>query len=162
MDQNIKNSILIQASPGYIWDMLTNDSALLEGMTSVSDWHRGSANDYYLNINQSRLRIWKGSVTEAIEPYFLEQKVFSNLWNIPDVPENYLTTQYIICPVDDCTMLTVIQKDFKPAPKGDRRYLSALNWWRYILPKIQVLAEKANPSNNNSLDQLGGFARQLC
>jgi len=143
MNQQITNSILIKASPNVIWDTITRDSVLVEDLTSISDWHRGSANDYYLNVNQSRLRIWKGKVTEAIAPYYLEQKVFSNLWNIADVPENYLTTQYIVCPANDSTMLTIIQKDFTPVAHGEQRYLSAVNWWKFIMPKIKSLAEKS-------------------
>ncbi len=146
MNSEINNSILIKATPGKIWDMITHDSVLTEELTSISDWHRGSVNDYYLNVNQSRLRIWKGKVTEAIEPYFLEQQVFSNLWHIPDVPENYLTTQYIVCPVKGNTLLTIIQKNFKAVAHGEERYLSALNWWKFILPKIKSLAEKKTGS----------------
>ncbi len=146
MNQQITNSILIKAAPNVIWDTITRDSVLVEDLTSISDWHRGSANDYYLNVEKSRLRIWKGKVTEAIAPYYLEQKVFSNLWNIPDVPENYLTTQYIVCPANDSTMLTIIQKDFAPVAHGEQRYLSAVNWWKFIMPKIKSIAEKSLPA----------------
>lgn len=146
MNQQITNSILIKATPSVIWDTITHDSVLVEDLTSISDWNRGSANDYYLNVNQSRLRIWKGKVTESIAPYYLEQKVFSNLWNIADVPENYLTTQYIVCPANDSTMLTIIQKDFTPVAHGEQRYLSAVNWWKFLMPKIKSKAEKSLPA----------------
>jgi len=143
MEQQITNSIQINAPANAIWDAITHDNVLTEDLTQVSDWHRGSANDYYLKVNHSRLRIWKGNVTEAIEPYYLEQKVFSNLWNIADVPENYLTTQYIVCPVnDESAVLTIIQKDFNYTNHGEERYLSARNWWKFMMPKIKNIAEK--------------------
>ena len=145
MNQQIINSILIKATPKEIWEALTNDTMIrlyLEDLTTTCDWHRGSMNDYYLIINKSRLRIWKGEVIEAIEPYYLEQKVLSTLWKIEDKPENYLTTQYIICPVGDYTQLSVIQKNFFAIQDGEQRYQSSVNYWKFILPKIKDTVEK--------------------
>lgn len=133
-------SIMINASPGRVWDALTNPEIIrqyLWGTEAVSDWQVGGPITYR--------GTWKGQPYEdrgtilALEPErLLVTTYLSSMAGLPDAPENYNKITYALSPVGNGTRLTVIQDN---VPTDEARAQSEDNW-RQVLDALKGLLEK--------------------
>jgi uncharacterized protein YndB with AHSA1/START domain len=144
MEKEIRLTVHLDAAPEAVWDTLTNPAKIAQymyGATARTDWQPGSPVHYYFSQNGQEMLVVKGEVTRAEAPHYLEHTLFPTTWQLPDVPENYLTAVYQLTPTIDGTDLTVIQQGFSTVAEGEKRYNDALNGWSDILPKIAAVAE---------------------
>jgi uncharacterized protein YndB with AHSA1/START domain len=145
MEKEIRLTVHVNAAPEAVWDALTNPAKIAQymyGAIARTDWQPSSPVHYYFSQNGQEILVVKGEVTRAEAPRCLEHTLFPTTWQLPDLPENYLTAVYQLTPAADGTHLTVIQHDFSRVAEGEKRYNDAASGWTEILPKIVAVAEK--------------------
>jgi uncharacterized protein YndB with AHSA1/START domain len=145
MEKEIRLTVHVNAAPEAVWDALTNPAKIAQymyGAIARTDWQPGSSVHYYFSQKGQEMLVVKGEVTRAEAPRYLEHTLFPTTWQLPDLPENYLTAVYQLTPAADGTHLTVIQHDFSRVAEGEKRYNDAANGWTEILPKIVAVAER--------------------
>ena len=144
MGKEIRITLHIDATPVAVWDTLTNPVKIAQymyGAIAHSDWQPGSTIHYYFSQDGREILVVKGEVILSKEHRYLEHTLFPTTWNLPDIPENYLSAVYKLTPAGDGTDLTVMQSDFSRVAEGERRYHGAIKVWGEILPKIAATAE---------------------
>lgn len=144
MKDKFRKSVHIKASPERVWDTLVNPEKIKEymfGSITRSDWKPGSPVEFYLRKENQEKLVVKGHVIKATPPIYLEHTLFPALSEIKDVPENYLNVVYKIEPEEKGSVLTIIQKGFSTAEKGNERYNDTVKGWEMALPKLITVAE---------------------
>lgn len=144
----VTNSIIIEATPQRIWDVLTNPAETKKymfGCETVSDWQVGSELLWRALYEGKDTVFVKGIIIRIDAPVILEYSVIDPNSGIADIPENYVNVTYALEPAGNNTVLTVTQGDFSRVADGQRRYEETLNngeGWHPILVQIKGIAEE--------------------
>ncbi len=141
MPQNLTatKSIAIAASPGRVWEALTDPAQVQQymwGSEVVSDWQQGSPL-IYRGVWEGKPFEDKGTILEIDPPRLLRTNYFSPLSGKPDVPENYAEVTYALRPEGDGTVLTVTQGSIADEAAKAK---SEANWGM-VLEAIKKLIE---------------------
>ena len=145
MENELKKSILLNAEPDAVWDMLTNPDKIEQymfGSRINTDWQPGSKVDFYMPKAGQEIIVVTGEVIRSDQPRLLEHTLFPVGSTMEDIPENYLTVTYELLPVDGGTELTVSQRDFSSVAQGEKRYQDSQNGWKLVLPKMKEIVEQ--------------------
>lgn len=148
--QYVTNTIVIEASPEKVWEILTapdQTKKYMFGCETVSDWKVGSPLLWQAFYEGKDTVFVKGFVLEINPPVKLEYSVIDPLGTIPDLPENYLNVTYALEGAGEKTVLTVSQGDFSTVADGQKRYEETLNGgegWNPILIQIKAIAEETD------------------
>ncbi len=147
----IVNSILIDAQPAAIWNVLTNPEQTKKymfGCETVSDWQKGSDLFWQMSYEGKDIIAVKGTITSIETDKMLAYTVIDpNNQAIADIPENYLMVTYCITKENECQLLTVTQGNYATVADGEKRYNEAYNngqGWMPILNEIKKIAECGN------------------
>jgi uncharacterized protein YndB with AHSA1/START domain len=144
----VQNSISIHAPAAKVWDALVNPAQTKKymfGCETVSNWKPGSSLLWKGVYEGKEMVFVKGNIV-AIRPgaYLSYTVIDPNSASIPDIPENYLTVEYILEEQDGNTLLTARQGDFSTVAEGEKRYNETYNGgegWSPILVQIKALVE---------------------
>jgi uncharacterized protein YndB with AHSA1/START domain len=145
MQNEIQRSILINATAWQVWNMLTqaeNIRQYMFGAITKSNWHPGSAIEYYFVQGDAETLAVKGTINRIEAPSYLEYTLFPTNWNLPDTPSNYLTVSYQIQLKGEQTELSILQTGFMKVAEGEIRYNDSIEGWKTILPYMKEIAEK--------------------
>jgi uncharacterized protein YndB with AHSA1/START domain len=149
MDQPliVKNSIVVRASAGKVWDALTNPVQTMKymfGCQALSEWKQGSPLLWKGNFNGVELIAVKGAIVKIQPGKYLEYTTIDPNSPIPDLPENYLTVTYELAEEQGQTQLTVSQGDYSRVAEGNKRYQDTMDGggWSTILEAIRKLVEE--------------------
>lgn len=134
-------SIVINATPGKVWNTLTNPSLIsqyLFGATTITDWQPGSDILFKINFENTEF-IDKGHVIENIQNETLEYRYWSGFCGLEDQPENYSIVSYKIEKIEnDQCKLTWTQTGFVDEQSRTSSENSLVN----ILAQIKSIAER--------------------
>jgi len=143
----IKNSIVINALIGEVWDALINPEQTQKymfGCAAISDWKTGSALLWKGNYEGKEMVFVKGIILDIQPHRILKYTVIDPNSSMPDIPENYLNVTYELADQAGKTCLTVSQDGFENAAEGEKRYKDVYNngeGWNPILIEIKKLLE---------------------
>lgn len=140
----IRKTIDVDAPLEALWRVLTDNIFIPQymfGCVAETDWKPGSPL-LWRGIADGKLYV-KGHVTANDAPHRLVYTIIDpNNPEIADVPENYLTMQYVLRPRGNGSTLEMIQGDYATVANGQERYRHTLNADDGILQAIRKLAEE--------------------
>ncbi len=146
----IRNEILINAPASVVWDVLVNPQQTKKymfGCETVSSWNVGDELLWRGEYEGVQMVFVKGFIQEIVPAQLLVYTVIDpNNPAILDVPENYLTVNYLLSEENGTTTLTVTQKGFETVAEGEKRYADSYNngeGWNPILVQIKAIAENS-------------------
>lgn len=134
-----RQSIFIRASPGAVWDALTDPEKIrqyLFGTEAISDWETGSP-VRWRGTYEGKSYEDKGVVLRSEPGKLLETTYWSSMSGLADRPENYKVVRYDLIPNRDGTLVTVTQ-DNNLTEEG--RVHSEGNW-KLVLEGLKALLE---------------------
>jgi uncharacterized protein YndB with AHSA1/START domain len=144
----VKNNITIHAPAEKVWDALVNPEQTKKymfGCETVSDWKAGSPLTWKMIHEGKEFIPVKGTIVDIQPGKYLAYTVIDpNNPEVPDVPENYLTVEYLLQENNGETMLTVTQGDYSKVADGEKRYKETYNngeGWNPILVEIKKILE---------------------
>jgi len=144
----VKNSITINAAPAIVWDVLTDPEQTKKymfGCETVSDWKQGSTL-LWKGVHEGEETIFvKGYILEIVPKRLLKYSVIDPNAAYADLPENYLSVEYLLENKNGATLLTVIQDGFEDAAEGEKRFRDSYNngkGWNPILTQVKAIAEE--------------------
>lgn len=155
-EQYVTNSIIIEAAPARVWDVLTKPEETKKymfGCETVSDWKVGSQLLWQAFYEGKDTVFVKGAILQIEPLHILEYSVIDPNSDIADVPENYVNVTYSLEEVAGQTVLTVKQGDFSKVADGQRRYEETLNngeGWNPILVQIKAIAEETKSTEQQT------------
>ncbi len=143
-----RQAIQINASPADVWNALINSDKTRQymfGCNVISDWQigspvtwRGAADDVAYVVGHLKI----------FQPYTeLAFTVFDPSGKYADIPENYLTTHYILEELEGGTKLSVSQGDYSKVDNGTERYKHNSSW-ETVLQEMKSLLERENSSRS--------------
>ncbi len=144
----VRSSIAINAGAAKIWDVLTNPEQTKKymfGCETVSDWQQGSSLLWRGTYEGKEMIFVKGYILEIVPNRLLKYSVIDPNAAYPDVPENYLSVEYILEQQKGAIVLSVIQDGFEGAAEGRKRFEETYNngeGWKPILVQIKKVAEE--------------------
>jgi uncharacterized protein YndB with AHSA1/START domain len=144
----VRSSIAINAGAAKIWDVLTNPEQTKKymfGCETVSDWEQGSSLLWKGTYEGKEMIFVKGYILEIVPNRLLKYSVIDPNAPYPDVPENYLSVEYILEQRKDAIVLSVIQDGFEGAAEGRKRFEETYNngeGWKPMLVQIKAVAEE--------------------
>lgn len=145
MALEIRKSIEVNASVETLWRVLTDNAFIPQymfGCIAETDWQPGSPL-LWRGAADGKLYV-KGAIVKNESPHRLDYTIIDpNNPAVPDIPENYLTMQYILRPRGNACTLEIIQGDYATVANGQERYQHTVNANNEILPAIKKLAEVA-------------------
>jgi uncharacterized protein YndB with AHSA1/START domain len=134
-----KASIAIEASGADVWDALVNPAsakAYFFGAEVRSDWREGSPITFTGEFNGNSYRE-KGTILRCQPPKLLQYSHWSDLEQLPDLPENYRTWTFHIESEDRGVILAVTEDNI---PDDTKRARSD-EFWAGALSTIKGLVE---------------------
>ena len=145
----IRNTIMIDASPAEVWDVLTNPmqtKKYMFGCEPVSSWKLADPLLWKGIFDGREVVAVKGNILDIQKYQSLAYSVFDPNSPIEDIPENYTVVTYCLSASNGTTELVVTQGDFSKVADGEMRYAEATGagGWGPLLQQIKDLAE--NPS----------------
>jgi uncharacterized protein YndB with AHSA1/START domain len=144
----VRSSIAINAGAAKIWDVLTNPEQTKKymfGCETVSDWEQGSSLLWKGTYEGKEMVFVKGYILEIVPNRLLKYSVIDPNAAYPDIPENYLSVEYILEQQNGAIVLSVIQDGFEGAAEGRKRFEETYNngeGWKPILVQIKKVAEE--------------------
>lgn len=144
----LASSILINATPARVWDVLVNPGQTVKymfGCVPETDWKPGSPLLWRGKFDGIEMIAVKGTVTEIRpETYLAYTAIDPNDPKIPDIPENYITITYTLTPSNGHTTLSVTQGDYSKVAEGEKRYQHSVadGGWDPLLEQIRQIAEE--------------------
>lgn len=133
-------SIVIDASPTKIWEVLTTPSIIkkwLFGTDVHTDWQEGSAITY-TGVWEGKPYEDKGKIIKIEPEKYLLTSYLSVFSGLEDVPENYQNVAYVLEPQSDGKVkLTITQDNIKTEEARDH---STKNW-QMVLESLKKEAE---------------------
>jgi uncharacterized protein YndB with AHSA1/START domain len=144
----IKNEVLIKASPERVWKILTDAAETKKymfGCEPVSEWTPGSELLWRGEYEGKPMVFVKGKIVTIEPAKTLVYTVFDpNRTDMEDTEANYLRVEYALEKQGDDTLLKVTQGDYSTVARGEERYKEAANnglGWQPILDLIRAQAE---------------------
>jgi uncharacterized protein YndB with AHSA1/START domain len=118
MEKNLycEKSVLIRATAGEIWNILTNPEKIplfMFGSQVDTDWQPGSPVSFFRNSNGTRY-VDKGNIIDYKKEKVLQFSYWSSQEGYEDVPENYSVITYSIQPIKDDTCELTYRRDKIP------------------------------------------------
>ncbi len=143
----IENSIMIDASPAKVWDVLVNPlqtKKYMFGCETVSDWKVGSELLWKGVFDGVELVAVKGHIASIKPEQVLAYTTIDPNSATPDKPENYTTVMYVLKEHRGSTELTITQGDYSKVADGEKRYNDSIagGGWSSILEEIKKIAEE--------------------
>ncbi|MGO4679128.1 SRPBCC domain-containing protein [Microbacterium sp. 2MCAF23] len=138
-DQVATSSIMIDASPDRVWEVLTDPDAVREfmfGTTVVTDWTVG-APIRWQGEWEGRAYEDKGVILEAEPGRRLVCTHFSPLTGKPDIPENYHTLTWTIA--GDGPVEFTLSQDNNP---DEAAALHSKRMWDSLVRAMKDIAER--------------------
>lgn len=135
-----KTSIVINAPVANVWDSLVNPDMAKQyfwGATISSDWQVGSPITFRGEFNGNQYEE-KGEILQFQPERLLQYSHWSNLEDLPDVPENYRNWTFSLAKEGAAVSLTVTEDNI-PTEKQKER---SDEFWAGVLKTIQQLLEK--------------------
>ena len=118
IDSEVRYCIEIGATPGTVWDALTNPDSIKRWMFDtelevVSDRQLGRPIVFRGELNGSRFEN-HGTIRAFVPETVFEYDYWSTLSRskVPDRPENYTTVRFELAKMDRGTMLTLLLSGF--------------------------------------------------
>lgn len=142
----IRKSVEVGAPVETLWRVLTDNAFIQQymfGCIADTDWKPGSPL-LWKGVADGKVYV-KGHVVSVAAPHRLVYTIIDpNNPAIPDLPENYLTMEYVLQPKgSDRCALEIIQGDFATVANGQERYQHSQDPDNTILVAIKKLAEEA-------------------
>jgi uncharacterized protein YndB with AHSA1/START domain len=143
----ISNTIVINATPEKVWDILTNPQQTKKymfGCETVSSWTEGSELLWRGRYEGKEMVFVKGNIIKITPESLLVYTTIDPNSKIDDHADNYLTVTYELTANGSTTTLVVTQGDYAKVAEGERRYNEGLNGgegWNPILRQIKEIAE---------------------
>ena len=139
-DLVISKSIDINSSPRQVWDVLVNPEKIEQyftGAQTITDWQVGSEIIFVHRYEGKEFKN-KGVILNYDPHNFLAYTYWTAFSNTEDKPENYTKITYTLTPVDNRTILSFTQTNFK-----NLEWYNGLKiGWDVVLRKIKELAEE--------------------
>lgn len=145
MENQIKESVHINASAEKVWDTLINPDKSQQYMFNtriLSNWKVGST-VVYEGEWEGRKMVFVNGVVLAYEPYTLLKITLFDTTSptLKDIPENHLHLSFILTPENGGTRLDMLNEGFERVDEGERRYNDASNGGDQILLALKAVAE---------------------
>lgn len=137
-----KKSIQINAPIDKVWDALVNPEITKQymfGCEALSDWKPGS--ELIWKGEKDGIIYVKGNIKKIEPKSILSYTVFDPSGPYKDVPENYLTSEYVLTHENGITTLDTIQGDFAKVEDGRKRFEDSQAGWDMVLQSIKKLLE---------------------
>jgi uncharacterized protein YndB with AHSA1/START domain len=132
-------SIAIEASSADVWDALVNPAiarAYFFGATVRSDWKEGSPITFTGEFNGNSYHE-KGTILQCRPETLLQYSHWSDLEQLPDVPENYRNWTFRIEPKNAGVVLSVTEDNIPDEGKRAR----SDEFWSGVLSTIKGIVE---------------------
>ena len=144
MENSFKSIRLINASPKAVWQALTDSNIVKQYMFGAiieSNWEIGSSITFYIEKDGKRMDAVYG-IIEKLEPTSIfRHTLYPPNAAYPNTPENHIYVEYTLKENKCKTELTIEQGGFKTVAEGEKRYASAKEGWKLVLPELVKLAE---------------------
>ena len=143
-DLFIENELLIGATPGKVWEVLTSPTQVpkfMFGCTVLCDWQIGSPITW--EGVEDGITYVKGHLLVFENQKQFSYTVFDPNAAYEDIPENYLTVNIWIKQEGNQTLVKVSQGDYAQVADGQKRYEDTLagGGWEAVLNTVKGLAE---------------------
>ena len=132
-------SIEIEASSADVWDALVNPATAKEyffGAKVRSDWKEGSPITFTGEFRGNAYRE-KGTILRCSPEKMLQYSHWSDLEELPDLPENYRTWTFRIAPEGTGVLLSVTEDNIPTEAKRAR----SDEFWPGVLSTIKEIVE---------------------
>jgi len=139
-----RNAIKINASPTEVWHALIDPEKTAQymfGCNVISDWLVG--NSVVWRGAADQVDYVAGTLTIFKPGSELAFTVFDPNGKYADLPENYLTTHYILETKDADTLLHVSQGDYSKVNQGEERFKHNVSWDQ-VLQDLKNVVERGN------------------
>lgn len=140
IDQTLKKTMTLRASPEAVWDALTNPEKIklyLFGTQTICDWKKGSPIAFTGEWEGGRYTD-RGTILEIEKNRHLKYSYWSSFSPLPDLPENYSILTFTLHPRETEVDLTLEQWGF-PDEKGLKH--SEDNWGTVLEALRKVIEE---------------------
>lgn len=140
-DKRITRTIILNAKPSEIWEMLTNPNWTKKYMFNCeahSSWKVGSEIKWRGNF-QGYESGEKGIILEIVQNSHLKYSSIDPNFGIEDIPENYLHVTYDQKQKNDHTELSITIENFNNDPQRIQDIAKA--WDNMVIPSIKKLFE---------------------
>ena len=140
MDKNhvSKNTIDIGADPSSVWKVLTDPEEAKKyyfGAEVVTSWKEGESIVFKGSYNGNDYEE-KGTLLSVKPNLRLQYTHWSNLENLPDLPENYRIWTFDLQEDGKNTQLTVTEDNIPTLQQKER----SDEFWKDVLQKIKALS----------------------
>lgn len=140
MDKNhvSKNTIEIGADPSSVWKVLTDPEEAKKyyfGAEVVTSWKEGESIVFKGSYNGNDYEE-KGTLLSVKPNLRLQYTHWSNLENLPDLPENYRIWTFDLQEDGKNTQLTVTEDNIPTLQQKER----SDEFWKDVLQKIKALS----------------------
>lgn len=136
-----KFAIVIEAEPKVVWEALTNPiftKIYMFGCEVVSDWKLWEPVEW--KGAEDGIIYVKGILLDYEKEKKLSYTVFDPNAGYKDIPENYLTTTYLIEPSEGKTVLSISQGDYSKVENGEKRFKESIGW-KMVLKRLKQMLE---------------------
>jgi len=140
-----KFAIVIEAEPKVVWEALTNPiftKIYMFGCEVVSDWKLWEPVEW--KGAEDGVIYVKGILLDYEKEKKLSYTVFDPNAGYKDIPENYLTTTYLIEPSEGKTVLSISQGDYSKVENGEKRFKESIGWKMVLKGLKQMLETKVD------------------
>ena len=140
-DLILSKSIIVNASPGQVWNVLTNPDLIKEylfGTETVTNWEKGSEIVFQGEFNGQKYKD-HGTILENISHERLLYSYWSVFSGLEDKPGNYSTIRYELTKKGNGeTKFTWTQQGYST----EENYNHSLSGIDHLLSEIKRIAER--------------------
>jgi uncharacterized protein YndB with AHSA1/START domain len=138
-DLVVTRSIMLQAPPARVWEVLTEPSmtrAYMNDCSLSTNWNVGESLEWK---NHEQKVVYKGTLMEVVPGKKLMYSYFDPHSGAEDHPSSYIHVTYTVVPRNGVTELLVTLTNF--GGNDTRAEHAAANWDFEVLPRLKTLAE---------------------
>ncbi len=136
-----KFTVVINAAPNVVWEALTNPlftKIYMFGCEVISDWKLWESVEW--KGAEDGIIYVKGILMDFEVNKKLSFTVFDPNAGYKDIPENYLTTTYILEESMGKTILSISQGDYAKVENGTKRFKES-GGWKMVLQNLKKMLE---------------------
>jgi uncharacterized protein YndB with AHSA1/START domain len=140
MDQPLKKTYIIHASPTRVWEALTNPDLIKEyffGTNVISEWKEGSEVSW-TGEWKGKPYLDKGVILKMVPEKLLTFTHWSSRIGVPDKPSNYSWYSYELELQGPNTALTITQENKSGGPVTEKTW----EHWDTVVKGLKNLLEK--------------------